>query len=240
MHKDMAREKLEILFEDNHIIAINKRRGVIVQGDKTGDKPLSEMVKEYIKEEYNKPGDVFLGVPHRIDRPVSGVVIFAKTSKALSRLSIMFQQKDEQIRKVYWAISSTCPRLEEEVLTHYLLKNEERNKSNVFDKKKKGAKEASLEYKLLTRSQKYFLLEVKLHTGRHHQIRAQLSRIGCAIRGDLKYGYPRSNKGGGIDLHAREISFIHPVKQEPITIKAPVPKNDNLWKELYHLVIGKS
>ena len=237
----MAKEKsLDVLYEDNHIIAINKRRGDIVQGDKTGDEPLSDKVKAYIKEKYNKPGDVYLGLPHRLDRPVSGIVLFAKTSKALTRLNLMFQQKDDQIKKVYWAVVSKCPRLEEEVLTHYLLKNEERNKSNVFDKKKKNAKEAVLEYKLLTRSQKYFLLEVKLHTGRHHQIRAQLARIGCAIRGDLKYGYPRSNKGGGIDLHARELSFMHPVKQEPITIKAPIPKNDNLWKELYHLVIGKS
>lgn len=237
----MAKERvLDVLFEDNHIIAINKRRGDIVQGDKTGDEPLSDRVKAYIKEKYKKPGEVYLGLPHRLDRPVSGVVIFAKTSKALTRLNLMFQQKDEQISKIYWAIVSKCPRLEEEVLTHYMLKNEERNKSNVFDKKKKGAKEAILEYKLLTRSQKYFLLEVKLHTGRHHQIRGQLAKIGCPVRGDLKYGYLHANKGKGIDLHAREISFMHPVKQEQITIKAPIPKNDNLWKELYHLVIGKS
>ncbi|MDQ1770959.1 RluA family pseudouridine synthase [Labilibaculum euxinus] len=228
----MAKEQLDILFEDNHIIAVNKKCGDIVQGDKSGDEPLSEKVKAYIKEKYNKPGDVFLGVPHRIDRPVSGVIVFAKTSKALTRLSLMFQQKDKEISKIYWAIVQNCPRLEEETLTHYLLKNEEKNKTNVFDKLKHGAKEATLEYKLLTRSQKYFMLEVKLHTGRHHQIRAQLAKIGIPIRGDLKYGAPRSKTGGGIGLHAREISFIHPVKQEPIRIVAPVPKNDNLWKDL--------
>ena len=228
----MAKEQLDILFEDNHIIAVNKKCGDIVQGDKSGDEPLSEKVKAYIKEKYNKPGDVFLGVPHRIDRPVSGVIVFAKTSKALTRLSLMFQQKDKEISKIYWAIVQNCPRLEEETLTHYLLKNEEKNKTNVFDKLKHGAKEATLEYKLLTRSQKYFMLEVKLHTGRHHQIRAQLAKIGIPIRGDLKYGAPRSKTGGGIGLHAREISFIHPVKQEPVRIVAPVPKNDNLWKEL--------
>jgi 23S rRNA pseudouridine1911/1915/1917 synthase len=232
----MVKEKLNIIFEDNHIIAVNKRCGDIVQGDKTGDEPLSEKVKAYIKEKYNKPGDVFLGVPHRIDRPVSGVVLFAKTSKALTRLSIMFQKKDEEISKIYWAIVQKCPRLEEERLTHYLLKNEERNRTNAFDKLKKGAKEAVLDYKLITRSQNYFLLEVTLHTGRHHQIRAQLAKIGVPIRGDLKYGAPRSKSGGGIGLHAREISFIHPVKQEPVRIIAPVPQNDNLWRELDKLV----
>nr|WP_320118488.1 RNA pseudouridine synthase [uncultured Marinifilum sp.] len=232
----MARERLEILFEDNHLIAINKRCGDIVQGDKSGDEPLSEKVKAYIKKKYNKPGDVYLGVPHRIDRPVSGVVLFAKTSKALVRLNKMFQEKGEEISKIYWAIVQTCPRLEEERLTHYVLKNQEKNRTNVFDKQKKGAKEAVLDYKLITRSQKYFLLEVKLHTGRHHQIRAQLSKIGVPIRGDLKYGAQRSKSGGGIGLHAREISFIHPVKQEPIKITAPVPQKDNLWRELDALV----
>lgn len=234
----MAREKLEILYEDNHLIAINKRCGDIVQGDKSGDEPLSERVKAYIKKKYNKPGDVYLGVPHRIDRPVSGVVLFAKTSKALTRLNDMFQQKGEAMNKIYWAIVQNCPRIEEETLTHYLLKNQEKNRTNVFDKQKKGAKEATLDYKLLTRSQKYFLLEVKLHTGRHHQIRAQLSRVGMPIRGDLKYGAPRSKTGGGIGLHAREISFIHPVKQEPIKITAPVPQKDNLWRELETMVIA--
>ena len=232
----MAKEKLDILFEDNHLIVINKKCGDIVQGDKSGDEPLSEKVKAYIKEKYNKPGDVFLGVPHRIDRPVSGIIVFAKTSKALSRLSVMFQQKDKEINKIYWAIVQKCPRLEEETLTHYLLKNEEKNRTNVFDKLKKGAKEATLEYKLLTRSQKYFMLEVKLHTGRHHQIRAQLAKIGIPIRGDLKYGAARSKSGGGIGLHAREISFIHPVKQEPVKIIAPVPNQDNLFKEFQNML----
>ena len=232
----MARERLEILYEDNHIIAINKRCGDIVQGDQTGDEPLSEKVKVYIKRKYNKPGDVYLGVPHRIDRPVSGVVIFAKTSKALTRLNKMFQQKADQIDKIYWAVVQNCPRVEEETLTHYLLRNQEKNRTNVFEKQKKGAKEAILDYKLLTRSQKYFLLEVKLHTGRHHQIRAQLSKVGMPIRGDLKYGAPRSKNGGGIGLHAREIGFVHPVKQEPIRIKAPVPQDDNLWREFEKLV----
>ncbi|MBL4560854.1 MAG: RNA pseudouridine synthase [Bacteroidales bacterium] len=232
----MAKEQLDILFEDNHIIAVNKKCGDIVQGDKTGDEPLSDKVKAYIKEKYNKPGDVFLGVPHRIDRPVSGVIIFAKTSKALTRLSMMFQQKDKEISKLYWAIVLKCPRLEEETLTHFLLKNEEKNRTNVFDKLKKGAKEATLEYKLITRSQNYFLLEVKLHTGRHHQIRAQLAKIGVPIRGDVKYGAPRAKSGGQIGLHAREISFIHPVKQEPVRIVAPIPQNDNLWRELDKLV----
>ena len=232
----MAREKLEILFEDNHIIAVNKKCKDIVQGDKTGDEPLSEKVKAYIKNKYDKPGDVYLGVPHRIDRPVSGVVVFAKTGKALTRLNKMFQQKGDEINKIYWAIVRDCPRVEEERLTHYLLRNEEKNRTNVFDKPKGKAKEATMEYRLLTRSQKYFLLEVKLFTGRHHQIRAQLAKIGLPIRGDLKYGAPRSKAGGGIGLHAREISFIHPVKLEPITIKAPVPKDDNLWKEFEKMV----
>lgn len=232
----MAKDKLEVLYEDNHIIAINKQCGDIVQGDKSGDEPLGEKVKAYIKKKYDKPGDVFLGVPHRIDRPVSGVVLFAKTSKALTRLSIMFQKKEEEINKIYWAIVSSCPRLEEETLTHYLLKNQEKNRTNAFDREKKGAKESTLEYKLLTRSQKYFMLEVKLHTGRHHQIRAQLAKIGVPIRGDLKYGAARSKSGGGIGLHAREISFIHPVKLEPIKIVAPVPNSDNLFKEFQNLV----
>ena len=232
----MAKERLEILYEDNHLIAVNKRCGDIVQGDKSGDEPLSEKVKLYIKRKYNKPGDVYLGVPHRIDRPVSGVVLFAKTSKALTRLNKMFQQKADEIDKVYWAVVQNCPRIEEERLTHYLLRNQEKNRTNVFDKEKNGAKKAILDYRLLTRSQKYFLLEIKLHTGRHHQIRAQLSKVGMPIRGDLKYGAPRSKSGGGIGLHARELGFIHPVKNDPVRIKAPVPKDDNLWKELERII----
>ncbi|MFA8433621.1 MAG: RluA family pseudouridine synthase [Marinifilaceae bacterium] len=232
----MAREKLEVLYEDNHIIAVNKRTSDIVQGDKTGDEPLSEKVKAYIKKKYNKPGDVYLGIPHRLDRPVSGVVVFARTSKAHTRLSKMFQQKDKEIQKIYWAIVKNCPPVEADVLEHYLVKNESNNRTHAHVKDKKGAKKATLEYQLISRSQKYFLLEVKLHTGRHHQIRCQLAKIGSPVRGDLKYGYARSNKEGGINLHARELSFIHPVTKEPISIIAPPPMKDNLWKEFVRLV----
>lgn len=235
----MAKERLEVLYEDNHIIAVNKRTSDIVQADKTGDEPLSEQVKAYIKNKYDKPGEVFIGVPHRLDRPVSGVVVFARTSKALTRLNKMFQQKDEEIQKIYWAVVKNCPPLEEDVLTHYIVRNSEKNKSSAYNNDKKGGKKATLEYKLLTRSQKFFLLEVKLHTGRHHQIRCQLAKIGCPVRGDLKYGFPRSNSNGGISLHARKLSFMHPVRKEPITIIAPIPKEDNLWREMGLLVKGK-
>ncbi|MCC8173348.1 MAG: RluA family pseudouridine synthase [Odoribacter sp.] len=221
---------LEILYEDNHIIAVNKKTSDIVQLDKTEDKPLSEEVKEYIKKKYNKPGAVFLGVPHRIDRPVSGVVIFARTSKALTRLNKMFQDHDESLTKTYWAIVGNLPPEDSGLLKHYLVRNGEKNKTYAYDKEKKGGKEARLEYKLIGRSQRYYLLEINLLTGRHHQIRCQLAKIGCPIKGDLKYGFPRSNEGGGISLHAREISFIHPVTKERISIVAPTPKNDTLWK----------
>ncbi|MCT4615420.1 MAG: RNA pseudouridine synthase [Marinifilaceae bacterium] len=227
----MRKDILDVLYEDNHIIAVNKKRGQLVQGDKSGDTPLSDMVKAYIKKKYNKPGDVYLGVPHRIDRPVSGVVIFCRTSKALTRMNEMFQKRDEDIKKIYWAIVSDCPPEDEEELNHYILKNEEKNRSNVFIREKKGAKPARLVYRLLRGSMKYYLLEVELHTGRHHQIRAQLAKIGLPIRGDLKYGAKRSIKEGGIGLHARTISFEHPVKKELLTITAPVPKEDNLWRE---------
>ena len=232
----MKNSKLEVLYEDNHIIAINKNNSDLVQADISGDEPLSERVKRYIKKKYNKPGDVFLGVPHRLDRPVSGVVIFARTTKALTRLNKMFQEKDKEIEKIYWAIVKNQPPLEEEVLTHFILRDSEKNKSSAYAKDRKGAKEASLEYKLICRSQKYYLLEVNLHTGRHHQIRCQLAKIGCPIKGDLKYGFPRSNEDGGISLHARQISFMHPVKNEKITITSPVPKNDNLWKEFINMM----
>lgn len=224
---------LDILYEDNHIIAVNKRISDIVQADKTGDEPLSEKVKEYIKKKYNKPGDVFLGVPHRIDRPVSGVVLFARTSKALERLNKMFQEHGNEINKKYWAIVGNLPAEDQGVLTHYLIRDTEKNKSSAFNKEKKGAKEAILEYKLIGSSQKFYLLEIKLCTGRHHQIRCQLAKIGCPIKGDLKYGFPRSNEGGGISLHAREISFMHPIKKEMITISAIPPLEDNLWKLFY-------
>lgn len=218
---------LEVLYEDNHIIAINKRSSDIVQGDKTGDEPLSEKVKQYIKKNYDKPGDVFLGVTHRIDRPTSGVILFARTSKALSRLNEMFRNKE--IQKTYWAIVKNEPKPNEGTLIHFLKKNESANKSKVFEKSVDGALHSELHYKTIAKSDNYFLLEVKPMTGRHHQIRVQLSYIGCPIKGDLKYGFPRSNKDGSICLHARQVEFIHPVKKETIIIKAPVP-DDNLWK----------
>ena len=224
---------LEILYEDNHIIAINKKTSDIVQADKSGDVPLSEEVKAYIKEKYNKPGEVFLGIPHRIDRPVSGVVLFARTTKALTRLNKMFQEHDEEIKKTYWAIVGNLPSQDSATLIHYMVRDTEKNKSHAYDKEKKGSKKAILEYKLIGRSQRYYLLEIKLLTGRHHQIRCQLAKIGCPIKGDLKYGFPRSNENGGIRLHAREISFIHPVSKERITITATPPLKDNLWKEFY-------
>lgn len=224
---------LEVLYEDNHIIAVNKKISDIVQADKTGDTPLSEEVKAYIKKKYNKPGDVFLGIPHRVDRPVSGVVIFARTSKALTRLNKMFQEHEKEITKIYWAIVGNLPEEDHAILTHYLVRDTEKNKSHAYNQPKIGSKEAKLEYKLLGSSQRYYLLEVKLYTGRHHQIRCQLAKIGCPIKGDLKYGFPRSNENGGICLHARSISFKHPVSQEMITITAKPPLEDNLWKVFY-------
>ncbi len=225
---------LDILYEDNHIIAINKTNSDIVQGDQTGDEPLSERVKQYIKEKYNKPGDVYLGVVHRLDRPVSGVVLFARTSKALVRLNKMFQEKG--VKKTYWAIVKNLPPEEEAELRHYILKNSEKNRANVFSKQRTGSKEAILHYRLMSRSSNYYLLEVDLQTGRHHQIRAQLAKIGCPIRGDLKYGFPRSNPDGGINLHARRIEFIHPVKEEKIVIVANPPKDEPLWREFSNIV----
>lgn len=222
-------KKLEILYEDNHIIAVNKSTSDIVQGDKTGDEALSEMVKAYIKKKYNKPGEVFLGVVHRLDRPVSGVVLFARTSKALSRLNQMFQ--DKTVKKTYWALVAELPAEDSGRLHHYILKNSEKNKSYAFPKPRAGAKEAILNYRLVSGLKNYYMLEGDLETGRHHQIRCQLAKIGCPIRGDLKYGFPRSNKDGSISLHARKIEFIHPVKQEPVTIIAPTPESENLWKE---------
>lgn len=218
---------MTVLYEDNHIIIVNKAPGEIVQGDKTGDKPLSEMVKEYLKEKYNKPGNVFCGVTHRLDRPTSGVVVFVKTSKALSRLNDMF--RNGEIDKTYWAIVKNRPPKEEDQLIHYLIKNEKTNKSNAYANEKPHTKKAILHYRLIAASQNYYLLEIDLETGRHHQIRVQLAKIGCPIRGDLKYGAARSNPDGSISLHARTISFIHPVSKEKILVTAPVP-GDNLWK----------
>ena len=216
----------KILYEDNHLIILNKAPSDIVQGDKTGDKPLSESVKDYLKEKYNKPGEVFLGVVHRLDRPVSGVVIFAKTSKALSRMNEML--REGALQKKYWAIVADKPEPEEATLIDFLKKNEQQNKSFVVKNKSEGAKEARLSYKLLACSDRYYLLEVELHTGRHHQIRAQLAHNGTPIKGDLKYGFSTSNKDASISLHARQVSFPHPVKKESMTVIVP-PPDETLW-----------
>jgi len=216
----------DILFEDNHLIILNKRPSDIVQGDKTGDEPLSDILKSYLKQKFNKPGEVFLGVVHRLDRPVSGAVIFARTSKALTRLNIML--RDGEIHKTYWAVVKNKPPQTEDHLIQYLTRNEEKNKSSVYDRPVNGSQKAELTYKIIDKSDAYYLLSVQLLTGRHHQIRAQLSSLGCPIKGDLKYGYPRSNPGGFIHLHARAISFIHPVKKELLKIKAN-PPSDKLW-----------
>ncbi|WP_448789888.1 RluA family pseudouridine synthase [Bacteroides graminisolvens] len=217
---------MTVVYEDNHIIVVNKTSSEIVQGDKTGDIPLSETVKQYLKEKYQKPGNVFVGVAHRLDRPVSGLVVFAKTSKALSRLNEMF--KNSEVKKTYWAIVKECPRELEGELVHYLVRNEKQNKSYAYDKEMPDSKKAILHYRLIARSQNYNLLEVDLKTGRHHQIRCQLAKMGCPIKGDLKYGFARSNPDGSICLHARRISFIHPVSKEQIDLEAPLPPG-NLW-----------
>jgi len=216
-----------LLYEDNHLLVVNKQAGQIVQGDKTGDEPLSELLKRFIKERDNKPGNVFMGVPHRLDRPVSGVAIFAKTGKALERLNEMF--RNNEMHKLYWAIVKKRPTEDTGMLTHYLSRNEKLNKSFTSLEPKPGAKEARLKYRLLMSAENYHLLEVQLFTGRHHQIRCQMAAIGSPIKGDLKYGAPRSNPDGSISLHARSVKFIHPVKKEEITIVAPVP-NEPLWQ----------
>ena len=221
---------MTVLYEDNHVIAVNKTCNEIVQGDKTGDTPLSEIVKAYIKEKYNKPGEVFLGVTHRLDRPTSGVVLFARTSKALTRLNEMFKSH-EQIKKTYWAIVQGAPKQPEARLENWLTRNEQLNKSFVAKPGTNEAKQAILTYKTLVRGEHYTLLEINLETGRHHQIRCQLAAIGCPVKGDLKYGAKRSNPDGGICLHARQIEFIHPVSKQPICITAPVP-DDALWRAL--------
>ena len=223
------KSNLQTLHEDNHIIVINKRVGDIVQGDKTGDKPLSEVVKEYIKEKYNKPGDVFLGVIHRLDRPTTGIVVFAKTSKALTRLNESFKNRETQ--KTYWAIVKNCPPKEKDTLIHFLKRNPKNNTSKAHTKEVPESKKASLDYTIIKKLDNYFALEINLHTGRHHQIRAQLAAIGCPIKGDLKYGFDRSNPDGGIHLHARKLAFIHPVTKEMLLIEAQVPK-DTLWNSI--------
>ena len=217
---------MDILYEDNHIIIVNKAVGEIVQGDKTGDKPLSDIVADYLKERYNKPGAAFVGVPHRLDRPTSGVVVLAKTSKALERLNDMFRRGD--VEKTYWAIVGNRPTEDEAELTHWLVRNEQQNKSYAYDRERPGAKQAILDYRLLVSLTNYHLLEVELKTGRHHQIRCQLAKIGCPIKGDLKYGAPRSNPDGSISLHARRVRFVHPVSHIDIDVTAPVPDN-SLW-----------
>ena len=221
---------MTVLYEDNHIIAVNKTCNEIVQGDKTGDTPLSETVKAYIKAKYNKPGEVFLGVTHRLDRPTSGVVLFARTSKALTRLNAMFQSHD-QIKKTYWAIVQGAPKQAEARLENWLVRNEPQNKTYIAKQGAKDAKQAILSYKTLAKGEHYTLLEVNLETGRHHQIRCQLAAIGCPVKGDLKYGAKRSNPDGGICLHARKIEFIHPVSKENICITVPYPE-DSLWQQL--------
>lgn len=221
---------MTVLYEDNHLIAVNKSSSEIVQGDKTGDEPLSETIKKYIKEKYNKPGDVYLGVTHRLDRPVSGVVLFARTSKALTRLNEMF--KTQQVKKTYWAIVKNKPAISEGRLEHYLVRNEKQNKSYAHDKMVPNAKKAALKYKLIGQSDTFYLLEIELETGRHHQIRCQLAKMGCPIKGDLKYGFPRSNPNGGISLHARSVEFIHPVSKEQVSITAPVPEDEKLWEAI--------
>ena len=219
-------QNLQILYEDNHLIAVNKRPGDIVQGDKTGDIPLSEIVKTYIKEKYNKPGNVYLGVAHRLDRPTSGVVVFAKTSKALPRLNKLFA--DKEAKKTYWAVVKNKPSKTRETLTHWLKRNTKQNKSYANIKEVNESKKAVLDYIIIKKLDHYFLLEIDLKTGRHHQIRAQLAALGCPIKGDLKYGFDRSNKDGSIHLHARELKFVHPVKKTELKIIAPVP-NDPVW-----------
>ena len=224
-----TKKNLQVLYEDNHVIAVNKRVGDIVQGDKTGDKPLSEVVKEYLKEKYNKPGEVFLGVVHRLDRPTSGIVVFARTSKALARLNDLFKNRETQ--KTYWAIVRQKPQQDSGTLTHYLKRNEKTNTSKAHVKEVPDSKIAVLDYLVIQHLNNYTVLEINLHTGRHHQIRAQLSAIGSPIKGDLKYGFDRSNPDGGIHLHARRLALVHPVSKEPLEIVAPVP-DDVLWNAI--------
>lgn len=223
------KNNLQILHEDNHLIVVNKRVGDIVQGDKTGDKPLSDVVKEYIKDKYNKPGEVFLGVVHRLDRPTTGIVVFARTSKALTRMNELFSNRETQ--KTYWCVVKNKPEKLEDKLVHYLKRNEKNNTSKAHLKEVSESKLASLDYKIIKELNNYFVLEINLHTGRHHQIRAQLSAIGSPIKGDLKYGFDRSNPDGGIHLHARKLVFIHPVTKENIEIVAPTP-DDVIWNAI--------
>ena len=222
-----TKDNLQILYEDNHLIIVNKRAGDIVQGDKTGDKPLSDVVKSHLKEKYKKPGNVYLGVVHRLDRPTTGIVMFAKTSKALPRLNKLFAEKDA--KKTYWAIVKQMPPKTEDTLIHWLKKNPKNNKSSAYTKEISGGKKAILHYKVLKQLDNYYLLEIELETGRHHQIRSQLSSIGCPIKGDLKYGFDRSNPDGSIHLHSRELEFEHPVSNQFIQVVAELPQHDAIW-----------
>ena len=224
-----TKSNIEVLFEDNHLIIVNKKSGDIVQGDKTGDKPLNELVKEYIREKYNKPGEVYLGTPHRLDRPTSGIVVFTKTSKALTRMNKMFH--DKEVQKTYWAIVKNKPNKDSDRLIHYLKKNNDKNRSIAYPKSIAGAKKAELTYQLIYNFDNYYLLEIKPLTGRHHQIRVQLATMGCPIKGDLKYGFSRSNPDASISLHARQIEFVHPVSKEPLKVTADPISKDVLWRE---------
>lgn len=219
-------QPLKVLFEDNHLIVVNKYPGQLVQGDKTGDAPLGDQIKEYIKVKYNKPGEVFLGVVHRIDRPVSGLVIFARTSKALARMNELFREK--KVQKTYWAVVKNKPPDENGTLIHFLKKDEAKNKSKAYETEVKGSLRSWLDYKVLGKSDNYYLLEINPHTGRHHQIRVQLASMGCPIKGDIKYGFDRTNEDGSIHLHARSVQFIHPVKGEMIQLTAPAPQ-EVIW-----------
>ena len=220
---------MRVVYEDNHVIIVHKESGEIVQGDKTGDKPLSETVKDYIRDKYHKPGNVFLGVVHRLDRPVAGLVVFARTSKALSRLNDMF--RNGEVHKTYWAITRNKPAEDEGTLVNWIVRNEKQNKSYVYDKEVPGAKRAELKYRVIAHTENYHLLEVHLLTGRHHQIRCQLAHMGCAIKGDLKYGAPRSNSDGSISLLSREVAFIHPVSKKGIKAESLIP-DDRLWRDI--------
>ena len=218
---------IEVLYEDNHVLAVNKPAGLLVHGDETGDITLADLAKAYIKEKYNKPGNVFVGVVHRLDRPTSGIVVFARTSKALPRLNKLF--KDKEAKKIYWAVVKNAPPKEQDRLVHFLKRNPKQNKSYAHLKEVPESKKAILDYELLKKLNSLYLLKIALHTGRHHQIRAQLTAIGCPIKGDLKYGFDRSNKDGSIHLHSRELTFVHPVKQEELHIVAPPPAGDPVW-----------
>lgn len=229
MKEVSTKDNLQVLHEDNHLIVVNKRVGDIVQGDKTGDKPLADVVKEYIKDRYNKPGEVFLGVVHRLDRPTTGIVVFARTSKALTRMNELFSQRETQ--KTYWAVVKNKPSKAADNLVHYLKRNEKNNTSKAHSKEVPESKKASLDYKIIKSLDRYHVLEINLHTGRHHQIRAQLTAIGSPIKGDLKYGFDRSNPDGGIHLHARQLVFVHPVTKETLVIVAPTPI-DPLWNAI--------